>query len=371
MLRLWKLLQDENVLESQAGYLGRPSELMLVPKHFTDGLDPPRPLFDDMLNTFKYVSFEYSPHDLESMGLTYQTPQQLCALLKWMSPEKLEQKSSAWHSRLAAGIADTDPSVFGTAKLIPLRNGEWISSVEGPFYFPSMGDDVDVPSGIEVKVISKTACADLARKRLFSLLGAKLLAEIQICNLVLDRHRFLSLSSNSLSASCLASHAWYLFSHGRVGLNYNTLKMANELGQAVSGDELCIQLPDCSFLMKDYLPSSSFGADFVHPKYLTQGTPRDRSHWFRWLTDTLHVSLLPNLSDPRNGAITREFQHLIDNYPSRVWLTLVRDNWRHYAMDPAFPPKDIGLISVQCTDQESCRLEDAYLATTAVLQEPL
>ena len=369
--RLRKLLQDENVLESQAGYLSRPSELMLVPQHFTDGLDPPQPLFDDILNTFKYVSFDYSPHDLELMGLKYQTPQQICALLKWMSPQQLEQKSSTWHSRLAAGIAESEPSVFDTAKLIPLRNGEWVSALEEPFYFPSIGDDVDIPSGIEVKIISKTACADPARNRLFRLLGAKPLTESQICNLILDRHRFLSLSNNNLSVSCLVSHAWYLFSNGSIGLNYGALKLANELGQAVSGDELYIQLPDSSFRMKDYLPKSLFDADFVHSNYLTQGSSSKRSYWYKWLTDTLHVSILPNFLSSRKGPITREFQHLIDNHPSSVWLTLVRENWQHYAMDPALASNRVSSIPVQCTNQNQCQLKDAYLATTAIMHEPL
>lgn len=368
---LRKSLQTENVLESQAGYLSHPSELMLVPKHFTNGADPPQPLFDDILNTFKYVSFSYSSHDLEALGLTYQTPQQICALLKWMSPEQLEHKPLAWHSRLAAGIAESDHSVFRTAKLIPLRTGEWISAVEEAFYFPSMGDDVDVPVGIEVKVISKTACADPPRKHLFSLLGAKPLTAGQICNLILDRHRFLSLSNNNLSASCLVSHAWYLFSYGSLNMNYGTLKLANELGQAVPGNELYMQLPDCSFRTKDYLPSLSFAADFVHTDYLTQGTQSDRSRWYKWLTDTMHVSFLPNFSGKRNRTITREFQHLINKHPSRVWLTLVRDNWRHYSADSALVSNIAGPISVDCTNQQSCQLEDAYLATTAILQEPL
>lgn len=369
--RLQNLLQHENVLESQAGYFSRPSELMLVPEHFTDGLDPPKPLFDDVLNTFKYASFRYSPRDLESLGIRYQTPQQVCALLKWMTPAQLEQKSSAWHARLAAGIAKSDPTVFSTAKIIPLRTGEWISSLDEPFYLPSLGSDVDAPTGIEVRVISRTACADPARIELFRLLGAKPISESHICSLILDRHRFLSLSNNNLSTRCLVSHAWYLFSHGGIGMSYGALKIANELGQAVPGDELYMQIPDSLFQMKDYLPSDLFSADFVHPEYLNQGPESDRPRWYKWLTDTLHISFLPNLASNRTRTISREFQYLVDNHPSQVWLTLVRDNWRHYAVDVASVTNQVRSFAVQCTNQRSCQLQDAYLATSAITQEPL
>ncbi len=371
MSRLRKLLQDESILESQAGYTSCPAELTLVPNHFTNGLDPPQPLLDDVLNSFKYASFHYSPKDLESMGLTYQTPQQICALLKWMSPQQMEQKSSAWHSRLAAGIAESEPSAFESARLIPLRNGEWISSAEQPFYFPGRGDDMDIPEGIEVKIITRAACDDPVRKKLFSLLGAKPLTRSRICDLIVDRHRFLSLSNNNLSASCLVSHAWYLFSHGSIGLNYGTIKLANELGQAVPGEELYMQLPESLFQMKDYLPASLFRADFVHATYLTQGDPSNHYQWYKWLTDTLHVSLLPNLLSSRKGSITREFQYLIDNHPGRVWLTLVRDDWQHYALDPALISNRISSIPVQCTNQERCQLKDAYLPCTAIIHEAL
>lgn len=367
--RLRKLLRDENVLESQAGYFSRPSELMLVPMSFSDGLDPPRPLFDDPLNTFKCVSFNYSPHDLEAMGMSYQTPQHICMLLKWMSPAQLEQKSSLWHSRLAAGIAESDLSAFHTAKIIPLRDGEWISAAEEPFYLPNMDNIIDVPSGIEVKVISKMACADPARRRLYALLGARQLNESQICNLILDRHRSLSPWNTTLLTPCLVSHAWYLFTYGSLGMTYGDLKLANELGQAVLGGDLYMQLPDRPLQMKEYLPDSLFAAKFVHPDYINQGALGGRSRWYKWLADTAHVALLPNFLDSRSGSITEEFQYLIDHHPSRVWMMLARDNWRYY--NPTLIGKRVGSISVQCTNGQSCKLEDTYLATSALLQEPL
>nr|POF17667.1 hypothetical protein CFP56_13081 [Quercus suber] len=369
--RLRTNLRDENVLESEAGYLSRPSELMLVPRHFTDGADPAQPLFDDILNTFKYASSRYLPSNLELLGVIYQTPQQICALLKWMTPQQLEQKSLAWHSRLAAGIVESDVAAFGSAKLIPLRNGDWISASDTPFYFPSISNDVDIPSGIEVKIISKEACADPVRKQLFTLLGAEPLTEGQICNLILERHKFISPSNNSLAVSCLASHAWYLFCYGTLGLSYGSLQLANELGQAVSGRELYMQLPNCSWRMKDYLPRDSFAAIFLHTDYLNQTVSADRTRWFKWLSDTLHVSSLPNFSGTRSGNITPEFEHLITNHPSVVWLTLVRDNWQYYSMDSSMHSNSAGARKVNCTNGQSSPLRNAYLNTTAISSEPL
>jgi hypothetical protein len=369
--RLQKKIQEESVLESQGGYISCPAELTLVPEHFTDGADPPRPLFDDILNTFKYASFKYSAQALESLGLSYQTPQQICALLKWMSAQQLAEKSPIWHSRLAAGIAEAGSSIFETARLIPLRTGEWISALDEPFYFPSLGDEVEIPDGISVNIICKSACADPARKHLFTLLGAKPLTASQVCNLILDRHRFLSLANNNLSVKCLVSHAVYLFSYGGLGLDYATFKLANELGQAVSGEELYLELPICRFRMKDFLPTTLFAADFVHPDYLTAGNLSTRASWQKWLTDTVHVSLLPNLLSNRRGAITREFQYLVDHHPSRVWLSLIRENWNYYAQDPAIMSKRIASIPVQCTNQTRCSLQDAYLPTAIMMREPL
>nr|POF11436.1 hypothetical protein CFP56_44274 [Quercus suber] len=345
--RLRKTLRDESVLESQAGYLSRPSELMLVPHHFTDGGNPAQPLFDDILNTFKYASSQYSPANLKLFGMTYQTPEQICALLRWMTPQQLEQKTLAWHSRLAVGIVESDVTAFRSAKLIPLRSGEWISASDTPFYFPNISNEVDIPTGIEVRIISKEACADPSRKRLYTLLGAEPLTEGQICNLILERHKSISPSNNTLGVSCLTSHAWYLFCNGTLGLTYGSLQVANELGQAVSGRELYMQLPNSLWRIKDYLPRDSFAAIFLHSDYMNQSAGSDQTRWFKWLSDTLHVSTLPNYSGYRSGNITPEFEYLVTNHPSIVWLTLVRDNWQYYSMDSDMHSNSAGAKKVE------------------------
>ncbi|KAK6441727.1 hypothetical protein LTR95_002035 [Oleoguttula sp. CCFEE 5521] len=371
MPRLRKALADERVLESQAGYLSRPSELVLVPEQFADGAPSLRPLFDADVNVFKYASFSYQPDELEILGVRRQTPQQICALLKWMLPAQLEAKTSAWHSRLATGIAESEPSAFATAKVIPLRSGEWVSANEGFAFLPGLEDSFDIPDGIDVRIVSKTACADPARRRMFTTLGVKPFDQSQICKQILLRHRFLSISNNSLSPIDIVSHAWYLFSHGKINLEYSALKMVNELGQAVSGEDLYMQLPDSSFRTRDHLPAAIFAADFVHPLYLEQGTVSTQSRWYAWLTDTLHVSLLPNLTSSRKGAITREFQYLVDKHDSLVWLTLLRDNWQHYSMDRGLLSKSITTLSVQCVGGQPCPLDEAYLGTTDIMREPL
>ncbi|KAK6432213.1 hypothetical protein LTR95_011620 [Oleoguttula sp. CCFEE 5521] len=369
--RLRKALQDESVLESQAGYHSRPSELMLVPEHFTDGALSLRPLFDADVNVFKYASFDYKPRELEMLGVPKQTPQQICALLRWMTPAQLEAKTAAWHSKLAAGIAMSEPSAFATARIIPLRSGEWVSANDGSVFLPSEEDGLDIPDGIEVRLVSRTACADPARRRMFTMLGAKPLNQSQICQQILERHRFLSMSNNSLSPRDIVAHAWYLFSYGSLGLEYGALKMVNKLGQAVSGEDLYMQHSDSPFRLKDYLPGSVFAADFVHPLYLEQGNSSTRPRWYAWLKNTLHVSLLPNLTVSRKGAITREFQYLVDSHPSQVWLTLVRDNWQHYSMDRGLLSNSVTTLPVRCLGGKSCALDEAYLGTTEILREPL
>nr|OQO23344.1 hypothetical protein B0A51_12253 [Rachicladosporium sp. CCFEE 5018] len=370
MTRLRKALQDESVLESQAGYLSRPSELMLVPEHFTNGASSLRPLFDADVNVFKYASFDYKPRELEMLGVPKQTPQQICALLRWMTPAQLEAKTAAWHSKLAAGIAMSEPSAFATARIIPLRSGEWVSANDGSVFLPSEEDGLDIPDGIEIRLVSRTACADPARRRMFTILGAKPLNQSQICQQILERHRFLSISNNSLSPHDIVAHAWYLFSYGSLGLEYGALKMVNELRQAVRGEDLYIQHSDSPFRLKDYLPGSSFAADFAHPLYLEQGNPSTRPRWYAWLNTTLHVSLLPNLTGSRKGAITREFRYLVDNHHSQVWLTLVRDNWQHYSMDRGLLSHSVTTLSVQCMGDKSCPLDEAYLGTTDMMREP-
>ncbi|KIM96811.1 hypothetical protein OIDMADRAFT_58368 [Oidiodendron maius Zn] len=51
--------------------------------------------------------------------------------------------------------------------------------------------------------------------------------------------------------------------------------------------------------------------------------------WIQWLQDSLGCSTVPRLCDS-SGYMTPEFSYLIDNMPSTVFLTLLRDNWAYY-----------------------------------------
>ena len=371
---LRRTLKNLEILENQAGTYARPSLLVLVPDHFTDGGNPSRPLLDEPDDLRMYVSTRYKPTDLRSLGLTYQAASHFRWILSSKSLWWIQWRGSTWHSRLAAAILHGECSSFRNIKLIPLRDGRWVSANDERIYFPNTSGNIVVPEGIELNIIEETACADQSRREMFMRFGAKTLTENEICNLILDRHRSLNSSTHSLTLDCLISHAWHLFSLGNAYLDCSSLKLVAERNSNLSvGHELYMDFPDCSFHMRDYFEPDG-PCKFLHSNYLAYGPSSRRSSWHEWLQHKAGVSILPKLLN--NGVFGRpsmspEFQYLIGQFHSGVWLTLLRDNWSHYYFDASRIPGTFRALLVDCTGGRKCPLSDTYLATSAVTREPL
>ena len=373
--RLRRQMKNEYVLETQTGIYRKPSSVVLVPDHFTDGGTSSRPLLDDYDDFFTYVAVRYNPADLRTLGVNYQTTAEFHRMLSSKAFGWIKARGSTWHSRLAAAIVRTGYSYFWIMHLIPLRDGRWVSANEGPIYFPNTSVDDIIPEGIEVNIIDEIACADESRREMFSLFGAQILTQKQICNLILDRHRSLTFLTDSVTLGCLISHAWYLFSFGSASLDCGSLKLATQRRHSdlSAGHGLYMDLPGGSFQMRDNFLDGDSPCKFLHSDYLTHGSSSQRTFWHEWLQHKVGVSTLPRII--KDGAfwpdISPELQYLIGRRPSRVWLTLLRDNWSYYDSDILRVSNTLGSVLVDCKSGRKCRLQDTYLATSAVMRETL
>ena len=365
-------LKLEKVIESQmAGEFCEPTSLHIVPAYFTDGGDPPTPLFNDESSLSMYASPSYIQSDLERLGISPLTAQLFRTILTAQS-RILPSKSATWHTRLAAGIIKAGPQIFEDVKIIPLRNGRWISADEGGIYLPNVGDNVEIPEGLDVKVIDKNACHDSQRRNLFLLLGAKQLTESQICHRIIELHSSIKTWENPLTLQCMISHAWYLFSYGSNSLKYSALKLVAHDGKLRESAELYMDIPSASFPMAHYFPVGVGPCKFLHIDYLSYAQ-ENGGPWTGWLKSALGIPVLPVLHQKGAKGISADFEFLINTQPSCVWLKLIRDNWAHYATALKLISVSQALrnTEVKCTNGRGIRLGDAYLMTATILQLPL
>lgn len=141
-------------------------------------------LLDDPVKD-PFISAKY-PHKvtghLKPYGLRVASTSLFVILLKrdlsqHDSKMRADTTADDWHSSVAQMCSKiVDNSWNGTKLLqalevLPLRGGKWASCTSGPVYFPMTGD-IEIPEGLGLKVLSKSATTNPDRSNLFRHLGA-------------------------------------------------------------------------------------------------------------------------------------------------------------------------------------------------------
>lgn len=233
MKALRKQLSKKNILESQAGTLKPPKELLVVRELWKDA--DGRPLLDDDKHLDKYVSPEYPPSILRSLGIVEQTTKDCMTWLAKMEIDNIQQKSAAWHSSLAKAIIgdSADLKKIMSVKLIPLRNGGWASGEEQTFF--SEGAMIDVPEGIDCAIVDDDAASDRTRSLLFKHLGISSITPDKVCEQIIGRHGMLTTSrSTGLTLSAMIDHIWYLYKADHDPVDPRTVKLFTQDGKIES-----------------------------------------------------------------------------------------------------------------------------------------
>lgn len=311
---------------------------MYVPDAYTlDGI----PLICSSHTGSKYLSRRYTKTDWEFTKvigveeLTFQSFFDDLELFIVQCPSEYHAQSQRWHSRLAEIIAPQMgipgySDKIARLKIIPLRDGQWVSAVSGTIFFPSTKDQMPVPTGIHVMEVDPMAQDDDNRLRLFQLLWVKPFETSAICQIIVDRHASLN-SPATLSRDDLQAHVAFLFDSKWKNPGVVDLWVATDSGKYQRASKVYI-LNKNRHTRNNQLEVNGDKFPVLHQSYI-DAAPTDTHSWILWLKRNLDLWEVPRLvsSGTDDFELSIDMKSIIQNWPSRRLLTLWRDNWRIYA----------------------------------------
>jgi hypothetical protein len=302
-----KSLRKLPVLESCAGTMEKAGSLKSVPSNqFVDRSGTPFTL--SSRTATKYLSSKYPEWAVQgtlSIGVSQLSPRKFLEDLELLvneDPQAFCTKPLPWHSQLAESLyrLTTDGGLLSIMQKIypiPLQDGTW-ASAQGKSMFFSKGDSsLEVPSGIDVLIVDKTAERDANRRRLLVILGVKAWEAPEICRLILRVHDKPGFDAKALTTDQLISHAAFLYKS-----SWQPPKDV-DIWFATTQDERC-------FGRKLYItgniasnpPATRVFAKLqerfpvIHNSYLEAF--QSDVEWPHWLVKNLGLSMIPRLITP-------------------------------------------------------------------------
>ncbi|KAF2177739.1 hypothetical protein K469DRAFT_676716 [Zopfia rhizophila CBS 207.26] len=346
-----KILSKSPILESFAGVLTPPCELVYVPERLSD--ENLVPLILTPATSSVYVSCKYPSSDrykLLQLGVTSMSIEKFITDLGAFIteyPDDFKSKPQRWHSRLAevlissiVGSKDHQDAV-SALQIVPLRDGRWIASKDENLLFPSRSKPLVIPNGIDVVEIHPDAEEGHYRRQLFMTLGARDFRAEQICEIIIKTHEQASFEPSSLSRGDLISHAVFLYKSEWKNVDGRVIWVATEADSFCRSSEAYMD-SDITYNATELFADSRYKFHFLHPDYLQapQSTKAitdaesNSENWLKWLVQSMHVAQIPRMVTPTFRApfsMSHDFQFLLDIWPSSTILLLMRHHWKYYS----------------------------------------
>ncbi|KAL5334193.1 hypothetical protein BJX70DRAFT_378796 [Aspergillus crustosus] len=369
--------------------LRRIGDVRLIPTTMTDSSD--EPLLPD-LEPEQYPWSRYSLEDLHTLrpyGLRDLDDKEFIDRLRrdldrGTSGVMQHQDTEAdWHSRVAnllVTIASNSPQSLNDLKdlpLIPTKEDNWIrpiSGFRGPIYF-SQVRGCSIPLSAAYHVVSPIAERNLARRKLFTLLGVEQPSARGIRQ-YLERN-----PARSLGASVLHLRFLYLTAHldrkNDTPTDYLWFKPLSIGSEEPSGAEGAWYFADADDysphqLLSGFLPEQpvwpapKLTPIILHPRYMLNCPDKPEKEsltWKAWLMNKLHVR--EGVPLIRAGKLSAELRYIANSMPKKFIIFLQR----YWAMDgqliAASPEltRTLGDLKVLCRDGRLYPLAETYLQT--------
>ncbi|PKS05647.1 hypothetical protein jhhlp_008166 [Lomentospora prolificans] len=392
-----KKLQSVKVLESIDGRKRKPESLVVVPHYWKDHSGRPFMATKGSSSKFAAGNYEYNSDRayLNLLGVKFMDEalfySEMAAVLSNDPASFLATKSKDWHTSFANSIAGIQNKTrWMSLPIIPLSNGKWVAANASPngIHFPSSAPELAIPPGIVMHVVDAQAAADPSRRKLYESLHVTELKHIHIVEAIITTHCSAEFKPDALPPSALVSHARFLFNaQGKDGEAdpyrsrnlHRNLWIASDLGPCRKGDHM-YQPSNAAGAASTILPKGAnqqYG--FLHPDYLEPNDEK-RLEWFAFLRDTLGVNIYPRIkgvhwtSSPSKESVHDDFHLIMNTYPSRKWLTLLRDGWGYYktffGCDAPGLTGYMKTCKVDCTGSpSSLPISQTYIPTPRVVKE--
>ncbi|KAG4253684.1 hypothetical protein FPRO04_08918 [Fusarium proliferatum] len=344
--KILSLVQDTPILRSRNRSDFRLiSEVVIASNGMTDNggtllLDDP---IKDPFISAKYPS-KVTKH-LKPYGLRVASAPLFVSLLKrdlsqQNSKMRANKTADGWHSSVARMCSKIfDNSWNGTALLeslevLPLRNGHWEASTSGPFYFPMTGD-TEIPKGLGLKVLSKSATTNPNRREFFRHLGATEATYERARSTIFSSFIDLPTMKFRFTFDCLR----YLFlTHSRSKHkreSYKTIRLFTEENELRGTHSQIIYLPGDEYpfspasLLRNGPVPPNFPVHFLRLGYLSIESEDQNfslSSYKRWLCDFTGIHERLTILSPNQNELSQPFQYVLAHHPAK-FLGLFEHLW--------------------------------------------
>ncbi|OAL17688.1 hypothetical protein AYO22_11344 [Fonsecaea multimorphosa] len=371
-------LSRQPVLKSRAQELMMPSSLTYVPLDFCDRQGVP--ITSSPRNDLAYLCHQYdvSLYDnLEALGVTKMTAaiflEHLDLYIKQNTTLFQKMNSAEWHTRLAEVLLklcfDTEHhEKLRNLPIIPLNDGRWVSGKEKNVFLPQEAESCTAPEGLAFRLVREDAANNPTSRSLSLQLGLKVFGQDAIADFLLHVHTQPLFNPKGISVDHLISQAVYLFRARVHDFEVRYLWFATTDGSDRCRAESAYLPWQAPFAASQYF-SGRDDIHFVHPQYL-DAVKDDQANWLEWLENTAKISILPRLTQadgqsPHSFGLSRHFALIMQNFKSRDFLVLLRDNWGYYSRwleDDAGGARDDSRIARQaCRERLRNSLQEAQV----------
>lgn len=325
------------------------TDILILTKDATYGKE--EPIFDDPVKD-PFLSPKYSgpvKKVLEGYGLQYLSAPFFLSMLKTdlsSSNSRMHgtEMTEDWHTAVANIFCSWFERQSSWAlelkklPLIPLRDGEWTSTMSKSVYF-SRTKGIAIPERLDIRVIQSTATSNIARRRLYEHLGVSE-ADIPTVRALILRAYVPTLGLFGSSLSHLKPYLHYLYLTHQPGTSATRelakVMVAVDKGHAFRPHETDIYLrrkthpfsPEILLAPNGAAPGFSVTfIDTIHMEDIPGKPAPDHPSWERWLLDFVGIREQLRLVN-HNGESLSDAVMYVHQHRSERFLGLLKHLWR-------------------------------------------
>ncbi|OIW34078.1 hypothetical protein CONLIGDRAFT_667268 [Coniochaeta ligniaria NRRL 30616] len=351
--KLKELIVDADIMvpRAQPSQLRPIRQLRMLPDNFID--QHGNPLFKDLNGSDAvYLSQDYKRRDLETLigfGLRIMLWVEELARVEadaWSASSTMRNPETDhdWHSRAAnllialinTGSRALIPRVKRLA-LLPLCNGDWVSTENNAVQFPATTDGIPIPQGLGLHLIESNAASHSSRKELFRALGSQVLSSDQVRGLILKKMGTNTLANSLDKNTSIASLRFLYLTHpdDAPAAIYHQVKLLDASILSRKPFQEDMYLGDDTH---SYGPAKlGLAVKYLHPDYLQEPPIRSgdgaepRRTWRQWLHRSMGIRKgLRLASNDASGqpSLTKEVLYVAEHLPAK-FLGLLHSLWSH------------------------------------------
>ncbi|QGI68189.1 hypothetical protein CEK27_012160 [Fusarium fujikuroi] len=314
-------------------------------------------LLDDPIKD-PFISAKYpskATKHLKPYGLRVASAPLFVSLLKrdlsqHNSKMRANTTADGWNSsvaRMCSKIFDNGwngTALLESLEVLPLRNGHWEASTSGPFYFPMTGD-TEIPKGLDLKVLSKSATTNPDRREFFRHLGATEATYERVRSTIFSSFIDLPTMKFRFTFDCLR----YLFltqsRSKHKDASYKSIRLFTEENELHGTHSQIIYLPGDEYpfnpasLLGDAPVPPNFPVHFLRLGYLSIESKDQEfslSSYKRWLCDFIGIHERLKILSPNQNEMSQPFQEAFECFGGDSVLVSFDDEDQSMWSEPEF-----------------------------------